>query len=280
MKFPRLLNWRGLAYISALVILIAFPYGPLFPWSPVTPGYSRLHLERADILFPNGTKLPDAYRSLDRIISDSERFHRLHLHKRITVIDCRDWNDFSRFDPTMNTSHAVAAITLATGTVIYVTPKTTEKNLDLEEFLRHEVSHATLHQNQSLLHSIKMPRIQPWFLEGLAVSFGRQKSYVSAAEFLSASKTLDLTTVIDPQQATVNDMRFKYQAWRYFLEHLIATRGRDQFQLFLQADLANPNEYRNLFQQTYGTSLPDAVIRFQDDIRNGSWQPDPDFALK
>jgi hypothetical protein len=120
---------RKLKYAAFLLFLLAFPYGPLFPWSPVHPGYVSQRFARADVLYPSGTTLPDAYRQIDSLIAESEQFHRLPMPHRMTVIACRSWEDFHRFVPHIR-SHGVAAVTLAPGAVIYVTPKIAEKGVE------------------------------------------------------------------------------------------------------------------------------------------------------
>ena len=202
-----------------------------------------------------------------------EEFHRLPMTRRMTVVACRDWSDFKRFMPHL--SGAVGAATLDTGTVIYVTPKIAEKHFDLAEFLRHELSHAALRQNQSLYHAFTM-RNQEWFNEGLAVSFGRQKSYLSDDEFLERAREQDLGPVIDPEQHAASgplDMRFNYPAWRYFLEYMIEQRGRDRFQTYLAGFLDRPQANRDLFAKIYGTPFPDAIRGFQSAIRERRWKP-------
>ena len=37
---------RALLLLSLVLLLAAFPFGPLFPWSPWKPGYERLPLGR------------------------------------------------------------------------------------------------------------------------------------------------------------------------------------------------------------------------------------------
>lgn len=68
---------RGLFFSSVLEFLLAFPYGPLFPWSPWKPGYEHLALQRADIYWPTGTVLPQAYRQFDDLIAQTEQFEQL-----------------------------------------------------------------------------------------------------------------------------------------------------------------------------------------------------------
>jgi hypothetical protein len=257
---------RRLRYLALLLFLLAFPYGPLFPWSPVRPGYRSERFRHADVVYPNDMTLPAAYQQVDSFIEQAEQFHQLKIPNRITVIACRSWEDFHRFVPHLQ-GRGIAAVTLVPGTVIYVTPRTGEKGLDTAEFLRHELSHAALNQNQSAWNGYKAAK-HGWFFEGLAVSFGKQKAYVTRDEFLTRAHTEDLGPVIDPDQhaSGPRDMRFSYVAWRYFLEDLVQTRGRDRFQGLLTGFMADPDREHEVFRQIYGESLGEAVRDFQSRV--------------
>jgi hypothetical protein len=251
-----------------LLFLMLFPFGPLFPWSPVMPGYATEHLQRADILYPEGTALDPVYRNVDRYIAEAEAFHGLHVDKRLTVVDCRDWDDLRRFMP-YNYSRALGGVTLATGTVIYISPKLREKHLDAGEYLRHEISHATLNQNQPIWNALRMGG-QPWFTEGIAVLFGRQRAYLTAAEFTDRAKKDDLLPMFSG--GPTPDMRFAYQAWRYFWDYELRTAGQERFYRFEAACLKNPEGCRKSFASVYGMPVADAVGRFQADVRSGKFR--------
>jgi hypothetical protein len=266
-------RWLRIPGLALLVlVLLAFPYGPLFPWSPVKPGYEKTELARADVYSPKGRPLDPAYRKLDDYIAQTEQYHQFNMPKRVTVIATADWGDFKRFMPTLG---AVGGATLATGTAIYITPKIAEKNFDVGEFLLHELSHACLYQHTAIWNSQKMNQAA-WLLEGLAVLNGRQKAYLTAAEFKERAGVTDLTRVIGPSLNELGlnfDIRFHYVAWRYFLEHLQATRGRDRFHELLAAFLDDAGGVDSAFQRIYGTSVTDAVREFQQDLRLGIWIP-------
>jgi hypothetical protein len=266
------------AVFIALLILIAFafPWGPLFPWSPWKPGYESREGARASLVYPAGSQIPPGLEHLDDVVGEAEQFHRVEAPRRIRVILCRDWSDFNRFMPTVR-GRAVAGVTLETGTVIYLTPKIAERDFDYGEFLRHEMSHAVLHQNQSLLQAHANKKA-PWFFEGLAVSFGRQKSYVTPQEFVAFATARQLTPIIDPARVKPNlpvDMRFNYQAWRYFLEYLIDTQGRDNFQQLLVAMLRDPGASEQNYRSVYGRPMPDAIVDFESAVRAREWVPRP-----
>jgi hypothetical protein len=260
---------RTALIVVGLVLLITFPFGPLFPWSPWKPGYQTFALTRADVVFPAGSSLPQAYFNLDAYIKEAEGFHGLSMPRRMTVVACRDWNDFSRFMPQMR-GRVAAAVTLATGTVIYVTPKISEKGLDLREFLRHELSHAAVNQNQTLLNAYRIGR-QQWFSEGLAVLFGHQRAYLTASEFVERTRNTSLIPLFSGTPPS--DMRYAYQAWRYLLDWQIETRGKDLFERFERACISDPNNCRSAFARTYGVTLDDAVTVFQNAIRSSNFTP-------
>lgn len=235
--------------------------GPLFPWSPVKPGYTHFVLHRADVYYPTGTTLEDSYQRLDSLIAEAEVFHRLKMPERITVIAPRSWTDFHLQAPWDR--GPVAGLTLQMGTVIFISPKVSEKHLDTAEFLRHELSHAILDQNTTFWRGHKFSG-QQWLSEGLAVDFGRQKAYLSADEFNARARTQPLAPAFHGNNS---DMRFNYIAWSNFLEHMIHTRGRDRFQDYLLRVMQEPDQARALFPENFGISFDAAVQEFQARLR-------------
>jgi hypothetical protein len=254
--------WAALA-IVLVVIAAAFLVGPLFPWSPVKPGYTHFTLHRADIYYPTGTTLGEAYRQMDTFIEEAEVFHELKIPYRITVIAPRTWTDFHLQAPWQR--GPVGALTLQTGTVIFITPKIAEKHFDTAEYLRHELSHAILDQNMTLWRGHQMNH-QPWLFEGLAVDFGRQKSYLTEEEFVARAQTEPLAPAFDGNNS---DMRFNYIAWRDFVEYMMKTRGRARFQDYLLRAMEQPDQARAVFPEFFKVSFDEAVREFQGKVRAG-----------
>jgi hypothetical protein len=236
--------------------------GPLFPWSPVKPGYTHFKLHRADIYYPTGTVLEEPYQRVDSLIAEAEAFHRLKMPDRITVIAPRTWTDFHLQAPWMRGTSA-GAMTMQTGTVIWVTPRVAEKHFDTTEFLRHELSHAILDQNTTLWRGHKL-NAQPWLFEGIAVDFGQQKAYLTQDEFVARARTEPLAPSFN---GTNPDMRFNYIVWSNFLEHMIHTRGRDRFQDYLLRVMQEPDRARVVFPESFGISFDDAIQEFQARVR-------------
>ena len=271
------LKKRGIfiGVLSSLVFLLAmaFPFGPLLPWSPLKPGYHAISYASADVYFGGADDQLGDYGDVDRMMHDAEAFHRMKYLRRVKVIACKSWGDCERALPWLRVK-VLGGVTLDTGDVIYITPKWKEKNFSLAEFLRHELSHALLSQHTTIRKSLKMTE-QAWFSEGLAVSFGDQNAYLSRAEFLGRAPKEDLAKFIDPEQMDRSgpawDARFAYPAQRYFLEYLKGRFGADRFQDFMVKYIDGPDNYRNLFDEAFQISFADAIKQFSQAIKTGQW---------
>ncbi|HEU0179528.1 MAG TPA: hypothetical protein VFV58_35290 [Blastocatellia bacterium] len=263
----------SVAALLFFILAMAFPFGPLLPWSPVKPGYHAVSYASADIYIGGGDNQVGDYGDVDRMMRDAEAFHQMKYLRRVEVIACKSWGDCERALPWLHVK-ALGGVTLATGDVIYITPRLKEKNFSAAEFLRHELSHALLSQRTTIRKSLKMTE-QAWFSEGLAVSFGDQNAYLSQAEFLERASKTDLAKFIDPElmnhSAPDWDQRFAYPAQRYFLEYLKQRFGMDRFQDFTVKYIDNPDDYRNLFNETFQLSFADAIKQFAQAIKTGQW---------
>src|SRR5205085_8483477 len=251
MKTRRSKIVTGLALFFFLALALAFPFGPFLPWSPLKFGYNHVGYARADIYVGEHSPVSNDYGLVDRMMNEAEVFHGLSYRRRVRVIECKDWRACGRSLPWMGNLHGLGGVTLATGDAIYITPKLKEKAFSVAEFLRHELSHALISQNTSMLSSLKLNE-QPWFNEGLAVSFGRQSSYVKRAEFLTRAKQIDLTDYLDPAKRAVPwDQRFAYPTQRYFIEYLRARFGEERFRQFLRKNIGQPVAWRATFADVF-----------------------------
>lgn len=273
MKLKKRRIFIGVLTLFAFLLVMAFPFGPLLPWSPVKPGYHTISYASADVYFSGGNDQPGDYGDVDRMMRDAETFHRMKYLRRVKVIACKSWGDCERSLPWLSVK-GLGGVTLATGDVIYITPKLKERNFSVAEFLRHELSHALISQHTTIRKSLKMTE-QAWFSEGLAVSFGEQKAYLSQAEFLERAPKADLATFIDPElmdrSAPGWSARFAYPAQRYFLEYLKQQFGADRFQDFTVKYINNPDDYRNLFNEAFQLSFADAIKQFAQAIKTAQW---------
>ena len=271
MKLKKRRGVIGVAALLFILLAMAFPFGPLLPWSPVKPGYHTVSYASADIYVGGGDDRIGDYGDVDRMMREAEAFHQMKYRRRVRVIACRSWSDCERALPWLHVK-VIGGVTLATGDVIYITPRLKEKNLSAAEFLRHELSHALLDQQTTVRKALKMNE-QSWFSEGLAVSFGDQKAYLSRAEFLERAPKEDLAKFIDPEVMDISapawDARFAYVAQRYFLEYLKGRFGAERFQGFTVKYIDNPGDYRNLFNGAFQISFADAIKQFAQAIKAG-----------
>jgi hypothetical protein len=266
------MSWKhSILGLIILAFLAVFPWGPLFAWSPVHPGYRQVQFSRVDVLYPDGAALDPAYREVDRYIGVAESFYEVKCLKKIRMVVCRNWSDCVRFaTPFLGRP---LAVTIPTGTVIFVTPKTAAFGADIGELLRHELSHAVLKQNRSLVSVLRI-RNHPWVSEGVAglvaemgaTAPGRQSLSLPKMEFLSRAKREELW----PSFAGVpKDWRFSYTAWLYFWNRQIERSGKAAFLRFERACFSDPQACRSIFADVYGTDLRSAVDEFQTEVRSG-----------
>jgi hypothetical protein len=268
------MNWKhGILGLMMLAFLAAFPWGPLFAWSPVHPGYRQVQFSRADVLYPDSAALDPAYQEVDRYVATAEGFHELKCSKKIKVVVCRNWNDCIRFAAPFLMGQRPLAVTVATGTVIFVTPRAAGW-ADIGGLLRHELSHAVLNQNRPLLSVLRMLR-QPWVSEGVAgvvaamgpTAPGQHLVSLPEEEFLSRAKTEDLWSAFSA--GPPRDWRFNYTAWIYFWGRQIDRSGKANFLKFERACFSDPLACRSIFFDVYRTDLRTAVDDFQAEVRSG-----------
>jgi len=273
------MSWKqGIVCLAVLALLAAFPWGPLFAWSPVHPGYRQVRFSRADVLYPDGTVLDQGYREVDQYVAIAERFHELKCSHKIKIVVCRNWGDCLRFARAFVRGQRPLAVTIPTGTVIFVTPKAEASAADIGGLLRHELSHAVLNQNRSLVSVLRMLR-QPWVSEGVAgvvsgmgvTAPGRQLISLTEAEFLSRAMTEELWPCF--AAAPQKDWRFSYTAWLYFWGGQIQRSGKETFLRFERECISDPDGCRSAFAGVYGTDLRKAVENFQVEVRSGRVVP-------
>ncbi|NOT60427.1 MAG: hypothetical protein HOP19_09405 [Acidobacteria bacterium] len=248
-----------------LLLITAFPFGPLFPWSPLKLGYHSVQHARGEVFVSNTQPDNTALATLDQMMKEAETFHQLSFKRRVKVIACEDWGTCERGLIWMNV-RPLGGVTLA-GDVIYITPKLKEKNFSTAEFLRHELSHALIGQNTTLLNIFRLNE-QPWFYEGLAVSFGKQQDYIKRDEWLRLSQTTSLTQYLDPALRPAEwNARFAYPTQRYFTEWLKATYGAEKFHQFLTRNLMEPTQWRATFATVFATPFLEAAQRYEAEVR-------------
>ncbi|HYL78449.1 MAG TPA: hypothetical protein VEU96_29930 [Bryobacteraceae bacterium] len=215
---------------------------------------------------------------MDRYVALAESFHNLRCSKKITVVACRDWNDCLRFAGPFLGKQRPAGVTIATGTVIYLAEPYIYGTWDAGGVLRHELSHATLNQNRTLLSVWRLLR-QPWFSEGVAgvaagmdtPALGHQLGAIPAVEFVAKTRQQELWPSFEAVQQ--KDWRFSYTAWEFFWVRQIHLGGKETFLKFESACTFEPEKCRASFGDIYGMDLRHAVEAYQEDLRARRFVP-------
>lgn len=110
------MRWKhGGLFVLAFLVLAAFPYGPLFAWSPLRPGYAKQTFARADVLYPSELTKPPEYGNVDELVGLAERLHELRCSRRITIVHCRNWSDCVRFAGVFLVGQRPLAVTIPGG---------------------------------------------------------------------------------------------------------------------------------------------------------------------
>lgn len=162
-------GYIAITILAAAVLIYSLQWGLLFPLSPVKFGFNKISHKNASVLYPKNTVLSNGYESVDHLMNETEKFHGLKFKKKIQIIVCATESQYQRYS-----TQRSPVCTMHTGSVIYVNPVVQNTNRDIHGFLKHELSHALIFQNTTLLKTIKMKR---WIREGLAVYYGNPHHY-------------------------------------------------------------------------------------------------------
>lgn len=275
----------GPAALLMVACIYGFFFGPLFSYCPVTPGFDRMDLERCTILYPSGAVLPPEYSTLDTLMDETERFHRMSFRKRVKVVVCATPGQYKRLS--LGGGHAS---TPQTGTAIYIAPSIEETTYppslqregetsetsslrktgrrDLAGFLKHELSHAILYQNTGLFRAF---HIRNWVDEGLAIYFGNPDHYYRGEEFrtLAFQQGCFFNLLDDESEPVVTPpgikFYFKYGAYCEFMAYLVDKYGLDCVLEFVHAYIQSPSDEKTLFQASFGCSPAVMLDRFRED---------------
>jgi len=269
--------------IMAAMLLYALWRGPLFPLAPIKPGFQMYQTERYRIIYPAGDSLPEEYLQIDSLMDRIAAMHGLAFRHPLKIIVTQSSDQYRRFS--MAGGRACA---LPTGRVIYISPTARQAEYapdieineagmrlqphspdeyrDLSGFLKHELSHALLYQNTTLLKALRIPR---WIEEGLAVHYGNPDHYFGPAEFRQLA--LERNYLFNPfdktpkPHAIPDEIKyfFVYAEYREFVRFLIQLHGVPTLHKFFTDYLQSPSREEDLFRQHFGYDRVTALALFR-----------------
>ena len=261
--------FTALFILLAAALIYTFLRGILFPWSPVKVGFKKINYNRSVIFYPENMPIDSDYRSVDSLMDETEKFHRLKFKKKVKVIICATKAQYHRFS-----TQRSPLCTMFTGTVIYINPTVKKTNRDLKSFLKHELSHAVIYQNTTILKASKMKR---WISEGLAVFYGNSHHYFQGKDFLKLAVDKGYFFEFIKKRGNLShipkDIRylFEYAEYQYFIQYLVENYGSDLFFKFIHQYLLEPELEKKLFKKIYQLELLDVFQKFKVEVMNKKW---------
>ncbi len=212
---------------------------------------------------------------------EAEAFHGLPFLHPVTLVLCESPSRSWQVAP--QAPRGALAITTITGSTIHLLPAGLAGALPLEELLRHELSHALLHQHQDVWAAFRASR-HAWFVEGQAVAFARHR-------FCPPVASLDRSTLqaaLERPETAIQEIGVgpAYAAWSGFVEHLKERHGAARFQALQRLHLQSPSAPDEVLPQVLGTSLaaelaalgappPAGLVREPQDRHTGSFRKQP-----
>jgi hypothetical protein len=259
---------RLLALLAAPVVLVAMFYGPLFAWSPLTPGFVRsaeggiVYLHRGD------RPLNPEHRAVGRAMAMLEAALGLPFMTPVDVVLCDEWSDLRRFTPWLPAQAGFGARTLQIGTIVFVTPSVRDR-ADADAFIRHELVHVLLLRNTPVWSRFTISR-HWWLLEGLSVHYGNPQSYVLPAGHRLSVLAEQAPAILDPDHAGRHTATIaeRYAFAGAFVGHLLHHKGQAAWQAFLRDYVSDPGGWRDVFARHFGESFGDALSRFQSTLQH------------
>jgi hypothetical protein len=268
--------------VSIAVILLLsgffiyhFLYGRLLAFSPLVVGFEKYKTENATIYYHKNEKELD-HKTLDSFILEVEQFHKLSFNKEVRIFICKTDKEFKRY------TGASARFVTIFGSAIFMSGEANAERktngIDLNTYIKHELSHLLIYQNMSLRKSINYPQ---WVLEGLAVyssnQFGvdryltKKDTYKLIEEGNFVNPT-DWGTAFTEKGKSVRESKVKkkykfiYAEFGCIIDDLINTYGQEKFLNFLQQSLTT-NDFYVLFKETYKTEFSEYLHEFKKRIK-------------
>ncbi|GEM_PF-72302 len=252
------------SFVILLLLFLAF-YGPLFPWSPLKPGYTHIPLDHSVIYTAKPEQLHPQYRETGRMMKNNESVLGMKYKSNINIIVCTTYSEMSRFVPWISRMPSFA---LETGDTAYFSPQIRENSMNTAEYIQRELVHLLFFQNSTFFKNFTIKK-QKWISEGVAAYLGGP-TYMSRNEFVRQFKKKKLD--IDENDAYLfkgidkDEHAFNYTLSKYFITFLFESYGKEKMIRFLHIYIKTPAKYPVIFKDIYGLTLVEALKKFKSDL--------------
>ena len=254
--------------VVALAIL-QFPFGRLFPWSPVKPGYVEIPFAKVLLVAPKGFMIEEGLAGIDEIVHDVELFYGLEFTKPLWVIITATTSDAWRLTWTRGAGLYISS----TGSVLALpSALLRSEEGDFFRLLDRGLAAAILLQNTSFLGRSMLPK---WLVQGSPAYYVSQDADHTWQEFRNLAvdegyffDILGANYEIQRIPAKVRD-EFVVMEYRYFLEYLVDKYGLYRVMEYTRRLLDDPGLAGPLFHKVFGVHLYYATEEFEQVIVSG-----------
>lgn len=254
-----------------LLLIIYLFWGPLFPWSPIKPGYEHFTSSKISLSIKERTEEDSVVLRMDQVIKDEEAFHGLKFKSRVRIIVTGKNSNIRRFTPWIPGKGY--SISLSALNLVYIGPTSRKSTFGIEPYIKHELSHMLIGQNTDGLDKKMEMLRQSWLVEGLAIYFGGPRFYSKdevRAMFRMHGMEFSSLHEANIKEVPMEVQRLYYSYYGYFTEFLIRSYGLDKLQQYLKAYIEDPFAYEKLFLDVYGSNKKDIFLAFTDYMHKSS----------
>ena len=260
---------KKIIYIVAIFsmgLLFYLFWGPLFPWSPIKPGFQKIPSSKSNVIIQNMTLSDSIVYHIDDILEEEEIFHQLNYADRVTIIIVDPNTNMKRFAPWLRGSGYSVSLSLLN--LIYIGPIARQSSQGIRTYLKHELSHMLMDQNTSFKKALKMHE-QGWLLEGIAQYFSGHHFY-SRSKFIEICKSnqisFDSLREQNPLEMSFPNLKLNYTYYQLFVEYLVFQYGLESLQEYIKLYIEDPEKYRTMFETVYDSELNNILAAFKTSL--------------
>lgn len=263
-----------------VLLMVYLFWGPLFPWSPVKPGFKKIKSSGATLFYTDFDEKAFPY-NLDKILREEEQFHNLTYQKYFRIIVPGKESNMKRYLPWMKGSGY--SVSLGFANVVYIGSNARNSPYGLEAYLKHELSHLLIQQNTPTKSDHFEIQKQAWLSEGIATHFGGPH-YYDRLEFAGLWRerghTFDDLFMKNPLEMDKSMIRLYYSYYRFFVEFLIETCGLEKLQEYLRNYCKDPASYLHIFRKVYHAELNQKLAEFNNYMNTAGYSSAYSYTLK
>ena len=270
----RIRKWGTFTVVGILAVWCCYQttYGRVSAHVPWVWGFSEYETRNA-LLYANDNAPSDEWSQLDDMVGRVADFHGMPFHRKPEFVLCDSMSQYSRITGTV-----ARFVTMPVSGRIYVSPKARRElkngEIQFDTYIRHELSHALLYQNMTVLQSLSYPG---WFMEGLAMVAAEQMGtdgYYSRAQTINALNRGvwvapgDWGTIVSSKGDTVKScpiedkFHFIYSEYALIITELIATHGLEKLKRFIRLS-PKAESFNHFFREFFGVSPSKVISKYR-----------------